>query len=111
MITYGKKRNTFYLIEYTGEDSSCTAYRHGSDGTHPIPRAFDTVKYWSIIGLDSVKDFCRFDLTPIDIQSIPNRYPTIIRTKPRGGIVSGTGRGKAKNKGRSKAPLIKILTE
>ena len=55
----------------------------------PLPRAFNRVKQGSVAGQNWVLDSVRFNLTPINTQSIPNRYPTIIRTKPRGGIEGG----------------------
>ena len=42
-----------------------------------LPRALDTVKFWSIISLYSVIIFVRFNRTPIDTQSLPDSYPTI----------------------------------
>ena len=58
-----------------------------------LPRALDTVKFWSIISLYSVIIFVRFNRTPIDTQSLPDSYPTITakegqRWDERGGILS-----------------------
>ena len=67
----------FSRASYKEYDSPCSSDWPRTDCTRPLPRAHDTVKFWFIIGLNSVIDFGRFNLTPIDTQSIPDHYPNI----------------------------------
>ncbi len=41
----------------------------------PLPRAFNRVKQGSVAGQNWVLDSVRFNLTPINTQSIPDHHP------------------------------------
>ena len=74
----------FSRASYKEYDSPCSSDWPRTDCTRPLPRAHDTVKFWFIIGLNSVIDFGRFNLTPIDTQSIPDHYPNMTARWDRG---------------------------
>ena len=76
----------FSRASYKEYDSPCSSDWPRTDCTRPLPRAHDTVKFWFIIGLNSVIDFGRFNLTPIDTQSIPEHYPNQTARWDRGWV-------------------------
>ncbi len=76
----------FSRASYKEYDSPCSSDWPRTDCTLPLPRAHDTVKFWFIIGLNSVIDFGRFNLTPIDTQSIPDPYPNMTARWDRGWV-------------------------
>ncbi len=74
----------FSRASYKEYDSPCSSDWPRTDSTRPLPRAHNTVKFWFIIGLNLVIDFGRFNLMPIDTQSIPDHYPNMTARWDRG---------------------------